>query len=425
MANSNDWVSDVLDSLGHVETPRLWLWYSLIAAVSASAANNYHMPILKGAVIVKPNIYVILLGESGLGKELPVQLAQELVSRANVTRVIAGRSSIQAILKELSMAQTRPDKPPITDSRAFIVNGELSTAIIEDPSALTLLTDLYDRKTRWTNTLKGTGSEQLKDTYVTTLFGSSYSHFYERIPQANIEGGYVGRNFIVEETKLFQQTDLLDDKEETENIFETIMNKFVPHLEKINKGGGRIVYDVEAREYFNNWRTHWREENPPGCDKTGFKARVPVHVLKVAMCLLLSDYEAQQTLIMNREHLEEAIIKVSNLSYGTQRLVDGQGSDPLSAQTKLVLDYLINAEGNSLTRKQLLVRGYGNYTAQTLDQILTNLKEIDWIRKDRIFEGKNSDWNIHLAGRPLEQYITYLEKAQAQRMKKNLAKEGI
>jgi hypothetical protein len=421
-----DWISDVMESVEHVETPRNWIWYSLCSAISAAASNNYHMLVLKGTVMVKPNIYVILLGESGLGKEFPIFLAQELVQRAEVTRVIAGRSSIQAIVKELSTAKTRPDKPPITDSRAFIVNGELSTAIIKDPDALTLLTDLYDRKTKWANTLKGTGIESLKDTYVTALFGSSYAHFQASIPQENVEGGYIGRNFIVEETKLFQQTDLFSQEEgESKDALEEIAKKFVPHLEQINKSSGRIIPDSESMELFNEWRRKWRADNPPGSDKTGFKPRVPFHVLKLAMCLVLSDYEAQKTLVMSRKHIEEAIDRVTTLVYGTQKITDGKGLDPLSAQTKMVLDFLINAEGNCLTRKQLLTKGYGNYSTVVLDQILENLIEINWIRRERIFAGKRSDWNIFLSGKPLEQYIEFMERAREAKIRRSLQREQV
>src|SRR5574338_803507 len=190
-----NWIDDVLSECSHVETPRAWLWWSLVTAVSAVSAN-YYLRTLKGAVLYKPNLYVMLLGESGLGKGFGVNLAKRLAQQANNTRVIAGRSSIQAIIKELATTKSEQGKPLITDSRGFIVNGELSTAIIADPDSLTILTDLYDRNynPQWTNLLKGDGAEKLKEPYITCLFGSSPAHFYDSIPQANIEGGYIGRN---------------------------------------------------------------------------------------------------------------------------------------------------------------------------------------------------------------------------------------
>jgi hypothetical protein len=122
----------------------------------------------------------MLLGESGLGKGFPINRAKLLVTRAGVTRVIAGRSSIQAIVQELSRTKTVEGKAPIGDSRGYIINGELSTAIIQDPDSLTILTDLYDGhyNPEWTNLLKGDGAEKLKNPYITALFGSSPAHFY-------------------------------------------------------------------------------------------------------------------------------------------------------------------------------------------------------------------------------------------------------
>jgi len=257
-SENGDWVDEIMKETESVETPDNWKWYSMISTISASAGNNYYMSLLQGNLIVKPNIYTILLGPSGLGKEFPIWLATELVQRSETTRVIAGRSSIQAIVKELSTARTRPDKPPITDSRAFIVNGELSTAIIEDSDSLTILTDLYDRKTKWNNLLKGTGEEVLKEPYITTLFGSSPAHFQNSIPQVNIEGGFIGRNFLVKEEKLTKHIDLIPDSESSNN--EASQNgdfpfqKFVKHLELIGQKGGRIIPDNDCKNFFNGWR---------------------------------------------------------------------------------------------------------------------------------------------------------------------------
>ncbi len=423
----SSWIESLMEETDGVETPISYKYFSFLTCISAAAGNNYYMSLLQGKLVVKPNIYVILLGPSGLGKEFPIWLATELVQRSETTRVIAGRSSIQGIVKELATARTSQNgKAPIMDSRAFIVNGELSTALIQDPDSLTILTDLYDRKSRWANLLKGEGEVVLKNPYVSCLFGSSPAHFRESIPQVNVEGGYIGRNFIVKEEKLAKQVDLFskdeeDDKNPNANDFP--FQKYVQFLETLHKGGGRIIPDSDAKTYFNDWRRKWRENQ--SLDETGFVARVPVHVLKVAMCMLLSDYEASKTLVLTQEHIEEAIYQVTKLVYSVKATTDGKGLDPLSAQTKLVLDYLINAEGNCLTRKQLLVKGYGNFSSQSLDQILENLKEIEWIRRDRIFAGKNSDWQIHLHGKPLQQYVEFLEKAKAQRMRKSLVKDGV
>jgi hypothetical protein len=402
-----NWVESLVSESSHVETPTSWLWWSALCCISSAAGNNYSLITLKGNLIYKPNLYVMLLGESGLGKGYPINLAKNLVNEAAITRVIAGRSSIQAIVQELSRTKTVEGKKPIDDSRGFIVNGELSTAIIQDPDSLTILTDLYDGNYNkiWTNLLKGDGAEKLKSPYITALFGSSPAHFYDSIPQVNIEGGYIGRNLIIYEEKRSQDVDLLDnDKVEGDKFDDVLVPKYVPHLNAINNKKGQLIPSEGARNLFNTWRKKWRGAQTS--DKTGFLNRVPDHVLKVSMCLSLSEWDFNGEI--EEHHIEEAIQKVTALVYSNKRTTEGRGPDPLAAATKQVLDHLLAAENQQLDRKHLLWKMYGSANAFTLDQVIDNLLEMRWIRREKVGVGSNMDWLIKLAGEPLESYMKYV-----------------
>lgn len=400
----SNWVEDLVAENQTVETPISWIYWSLMFCISSAAANAYTLRTLKGNLIYYPNIYVMLLGESGLGKGYPVNLAKRLLQEANITRVIAGRSSIQAILKEGSTQKALgPGMPLITDSRMAIVNGELSTAIIADPDALTILTDLYDRNYNpgWTNLLKGDGAEKLKEPYITCLFGSSPAHFYDSIPQPNIEGGYIGRNMVIYEEKRSKDLDLLDSEAETidsDRFISYIVPKYVPHLKAIAAGKARLTVTEEGRCHFNKWRHEWRNGQSVYNDKTGFVNRVPDHVLKIAMLTCLSRYELD--LIITLDDIKSGIEHVTSLIYASQKAAEGVGTDPLALVTKRVVDILIAHPENKLSRKDLLIRGYGNYDGPILDRVLETLTEMGWIKKERSGIGKNMDHIIHLAGRP-------------------------
>lgn len=398
-------IEDLMNEITYVETPRSWIWWSIVTAISASCGNNYYVRTFKGNVTYKPNLYVMLLGESGLGKSFPINLAKLLVQKIEFTRVIAGRSSIQAIVSELAKSKTNNNgKPPIMDSRGFIINGELSSAVIADVDSLSILTDLYDGNVNeeWTNLLKISGAEKLKEPYITALFGSSPALFYESIPQPNIEGGYIGRNLIVYEEKRSQNIDVFsdDDDEVDDRVKEIVIPKYAKHLDEIASHKGRLILTRNAKDLYNPWRHKWRATQPP--DKTGFINRVPDHVIKVAICLCLSRYSNGG--VINEFDIQEAIDKVTGLIYANKLTTAGRGLDPLAAQTKIVLDLLIRAEGNELTRKRLLSLGHGNYDTFTLDKIIETLLEMDWVKRERIVAGKNSDWSIKLSGEPLESY---------------------
>ncbi len=407
------WVEDLIEEHQAVETPESWLFWSLMCCISAVAANAYTLRTLKGNLLYYPNIYVILMGESGLGKGFPVNLAKRLVIAADNTRVIAGRSSIQAIIKELATTKSVQGKAVITDSRGFIVNGELSTAIIQDPDSLTILTDLYDRNynTNWTNLLKGDGAEKLKEPYITCLFGSSPAHFYDSIPQPNIEGGYIGRNLVIYEEKRSKDVDLLDSEEESvdeDKFTNYIIPKYVPHLIKIGTNKVRLIPAESAKIIFNTWRKEWRGTQSKYNDRTGFVNRVPDHVLKVAMCLCLSRYD--NTGILIDDDILESIQRVSGLIYASEKAASGGGLDPLAQQTKKVVEFMVAALENQLMRKELLIRGYGDYDTVTLDKIIDTLMEMGWIKRQKIGIGKNSDWLLILIGEPKENLVKFRDQ---------------
>jgi hypothetical protein len=402
---SNSWLEDLVSENQSVETPISWIYWSLLWCISSAAANNYTLRTLKGNLLYYPNLYIILMGESGLGKGYPVNLAKRLLQEANITRVIAGRSSIQAIIKEGATTRSEKGKPIITDSRMAVVNGELSTAIIQDPDSLTILTDLFDRNynSSWTNMLKGDGHEKLKEPYITCLFGSSPAHFYDSIPQPNIEGGYIGRNLIIYEEKRSRDIDLLDSEEESideDRFTNYIIPKFVPHLINIAANKVRLIPSESARGLFNSWRKEWRNMQTQYNDKTGFINRIPDHVLKVAMCLCLSRYDNEG--IISESDITESIKQVSFLIYASQKAAEGSGGlDILAQQTKRVVNYLVAAKDNQIIRRDLLVLGFGDFESTALDKIIDALIEMRWCRKERIGVGKNSDYLYHLAGEPL------------------------
>lgn len=414
------WHEEVLSYCAHVETPRSWIWWSLITAVSAVSAN-YSLRTLKGAVLYRPNLYVMLLGESGLGKGFGVNLSKLLVSAADCTRVIAGRSSIQAIVSELAKAKTNANgKAPILDSRGFVINGELSSAIIADVDALSIFTDLYDGhyNPEWDNLLKVSGREKLKRPYIVTLFGSSPDHFYDSIPAANIGGGYVARNLIVFEEKRFQNVDLLDGSDESNTndlLNEIIIPKFAPHLEAISSGKGSIKYSQNAGNKFNTWRRTWRENQQK--ERTGFFNRVPDHVLKTAMCICLSRYDTD--LMINESEIEVSIEKVSSLIYANKTIASNSNENNTDITTKIskvVLNLLIQADENKLKKKNLMSRAYpfGLSDSAQLDKVLDFLLQIGWIKKERIGIGTNTDWLISLDGEPLNGLIEH--KRQTEKM---------
>lgn len=396
------WLQKLQDAASEAETPKSFMYWAGLTSIAAVVANNVYLNRRgeDGKIIyqLKPNLYVMLIADSGLGKGLPVAIAKDLVSKAGNTRVIAGRNSIEGIIKEMSTAQTSKDSPtPIQDSRAFIVSGEFSNLMVSNPQALTVLTEWYDTHFmgEWKNTLKNSPVEKLKGVNVTLFGASSPEHFADAVPEVNIRGGFIGRTLMVYEEKRNKTNPLVYLDEPEDEIANAIVTpELTDYLKELSQVKGRFNWTSGGADLFKPWYIEWR--NKEWQDKTGTVHRMPDHVLKVAMCLSLS---RGTDLKLKTEDIEEAIGACLSLTINTKRITS-TGKHPLAQATRQVLDYLYRAPEFTLTRMKILQKGYGDFDSCDLDRIEQNLVERGAVKVGK-FAGKTT---YHLTPAMVEQY---------------------
>src|SRR5258706_2002502 len=387
-----NWISQVLEASQEAETPVSFIYWSAIAAIAATAGNNVYMN-RKGIYQLRPNVYVMLMAKSGLGKGFPVNVAKKLVSLTKCTRIISGRNSIQSVVRDLATSETAEDSPTpqFKDSRGFFVSSEFSTSLVKDEASLTILTDLYDChwNDEWNSKLISRANDKVIKPNLTVLSGSSPSHFFDAIPEVNITGGFVGRLFIIYEEKRSKINPLMSDViGEAIEAFLFPYEKLSTHLLDIynatKEKETRFKWTPSAARIWEAWYRPFRKLEVQ--DKTGYGERLPDHALKVAMCLSLA--EATDCIIRDG-NIEEAIEKTLGLEYSTKRVSEGKGKDPLAPQAKIIFDYMLAAKDYTMTRQRLLVKGYGDFDSAALDRIMDGIFiENGWIIKDRIQENR-------------------------------------
>lgn len=362
------WIDNLLKETTEAETPRNYIFWAGIATISAIVAPNVW--INRGGVYkLSPNVFVMLIGESGLGKGLPINVSKKLVKMVGSTRVISGRNTIQAILKELAASETdeKTGVPKWKDSRAFIVSGEFSTLLQEDKAALPIITELYDThySEDWDNKTKGSGIDKLDRVNITLFGGSTPEHFRNVVPEADVRGGFVGRILTVYEEERWKINPLSDTSAELKFPYDELSE----HLRTLALIKGPFSYCPDARKLWDEWYLDIRGRKIH--DPTGAVNRLPDNVLKVAMCLALSK---RIELFLHKEDLEEAIDRCMTLTIDSRRLTGGQGKSALGEQTHMVIQALLRAEENILPKSEILRRYYGQFDVYELDKIIQTLE---------------------------------------------------
>lgn len=383
----NSWISKVVASTAEAESPERFQYWSAMAAIAAVVKKNVYID--RYYYKLYPNIYVFLIAKSGLRKSNPVTLAKKLVQEANCTRVILGRNSIQAVLKELGRSYSVEGGGMIKEAAGFLVSGELASFLVKDPEALTILTDLYDtfaNEPEWKNTLKTAGTDILKNPCLTLLGATNEEHFKAAVPNDAIGGGFIARTLIVFESHRRILNDLMDAPRITPSI-----EKLSEHLKTLSKLTGEFKIMPEAKALYRAWYKEF--SSMPHDDKTGTIERMGDTVLKIAMILSLSN---SISLELNRKDIEGAIYQCTDCLDGLQQVtMGGNGKSDLKDQTALILKELLKRDNHQIKRSALLSKFWGEMDSYVLDRVIETINqsgaiEIDRIGKDVLYTMKKS-----------------------------------
>ena len=362
-----DLIQAVLDSTKSVEAPVRFYYWSTLAAISAVLKDRVWFN-MGNLYRVYPNVYILLYGPSGIRKGPPISLAERLVTEVDVTRVIDGRSSIEAVIKDLGSFQTRPGKAAIKDSCCFMVASELSSSIVGNPAAMDIMTDFFDRiyhEGDWKYRLKNSESSTLKKPTITWLAGTNEALFKDFIPEKNLYGGLIGRMFIITENKK-ANTNSLMWKTNAPDI-----KVLAAQLAQISRLEGEFTMADEVRHAVDSWYNKFDKTIMPTLgDNTGFASRIGDFVIKIAMILSCG---RRLDKIITIEDTKEAIDVVLPLLVPTKRVVNSVKKTDNSLVTKraLVLTYLSNKPDFS-ERREILLQNLGlQIDHEDLDKITT------------------------------------------------------
>lgn len=382
------WLNILIEQHKELESPKSFWYWSGLATLSAVVKDQVYLD-RAGAYKLYPNIYVMLHADSGLKKGPPVALAKDLVTRVNNTRIISGRSSIQGILKELGTAYSLPGGKVISKSVGFIVASEFSSSLVNDPSAMTILTDLYDRQYNegdYRSLLK-METFQLKDPTITMLVATNEAHFEDFVQGKDIKGGFIARMFVIAETEVQTLNSLMVPLQNPPNRV-----LLVDHLKELSKLAGPfrpLGSRSESEEYYIKKRTKfgevflteagkmyddWYEEFYVGIkevsdkDTTGTVQRFGDSVLKVAMLLSLAE---SIELLIEPRHMQEALHVTEALIGNVRRATLGKrGKSDFADKKGMIIKEMITRPNYQISRVMMLKKYMMDIKGTELDEIM-------------------------------------------------------
>jgi hypothetical protein len=357
-----NFIDDFLEFTKDAESPTSFLSWSAICAIGATMRDNIYLDKGMGQRIYA-NLYVILCARSGAcRKGVPLKVTQGLLQQVRNTKIISGRTSIQAVLKTLSENLTNPTPNAKGDfmiggASGILYSEELAAFLVDDKATIPILTDIYDYHEEWTNNLKASDTERLKNVVVSMLAASNLDLLKEVYTSAANYGGLLARTVLIMEEKRRQKNSRVF-YEPNPNA-DRLKNDLILHLRKVAAAKGRMKYNQEAAEAYDEW---YQSIDDSTFGRSGVEARIHTTIEKVAMCLAMS--ESEFDLIIHKKHVEEAIDLcmplIPNYQYLTMAATSNMGNKNGSTVHHEILIAILKAPSRQLTSAQILRKFLGN-----------------------------------------------------------------
>lgn len=372
-----NFISEYIDYYKELESPDVFWYWSAITLLAGIMRDNIYLEFHDDRIY--PNVFTILLADSGIyRKATPCRRAADFIRKIGNTRLISGRNSIQAAVKELGEDTTNERGDLISGASAVLYNEELSSFLVKDDQAVSLLTTLYDYHEEWSDTLLSRGRVDLKNVCVSLLSASNTSLFDSIYTPEAIEGGLLGRTFIIRPTQKRPRKSFFSF-EEKKRSNEHLVN----HLRKLAKIHGPVRYSSAAIAWYNDW--YYNIPDHVFEDKIGFGSRLGTHVFKVSLALAAA--RENFDLVVEQQDVYNAIDACMLLRKNYNDITLSSGISSRSKQIAIVLQIFLKKKDFQITRAELIQRTLGDIEGEILDSILTYLEGAEMIRGHEVRRG--------------------------------------
>lgn len=374
-----------VDFTSEFESPTsFWKWSGL-CVIAACLRDNVYLANQASGDHLYPNIFVILIAEPGGRKDPPVNLCTKLVSDIGNTKLVEGRSSIEAIIDELAHDETDHfGTLKAKGGSCLLAAPELASFFVNSDSLVPLLTDMYGFRKEYSSRLVSRAKVKVKNLCMSMLAASNEPLLKQVYTELAMQGGLLSRTLLVRADEkrpanaLFTATEDQNKEDFSVRQHKILLDKLRP----ITKLRGSPIITKEASFIFKKWYDALYSSNHR-IDPSGIMNRIHTAVKKIAMIYAANNYvdrETAEAFVIGREEIEQAIEECVKLLGNYQAFTMGTGKSTIQEAGTIFLNDLWHMAEHKITRKEVLQNHWGIIDAELLDKLVVTLEQAGMIK---------------------------------------------
>lgn len=374
-----------VDFTSEFESPTsFWKWSGL-CVIAACLRDNVYLANQASGDYLYPNIFVILIAEPGGRKDPPVNLCTKLVQDIGNTKLVEGRSSIEAIIDELAHDETdHLGTLKAKGGSCLLAAPELASFFVNSDSLVPLLTDMYGFRKEYSSRLVSRAKVKVKNLCMSMLAASNEPLLKQVYTELAMQGGLLSRTLLVRADEkrpanaLFTATEDQNKEDFSVGQHKILLSKLLP----ITKLKGSPIITKEASIIFKKWYDALYSSNHR-IDPSGIMNRIHTAVKKIAMIYAANNYvdkETAEAFVIGKEEIEQAIEECVKLLGNYQAFTMGTGKSTIQESGTIFLNDLWHVQDHKITRKEVLQNHWGIIDAELLDKLVVTLEQAGMIK---------------------------------------------
>ena len=283
MRKLDDWLTSYLEYTSEQESPSLFhLWVGL-STIAAALERRTRME--RGYYVLRPNLYVVLVGASArVRKTTAITIGRKVLQEAIPDLIVVGQRTTPEALMSIFIQGFKDKKV----SGGWIVSDELGVFLGgagKNMDLIQLLTKWYDCPDFFDYHTLIRGKEVMNNVYCNMLAGSTPDWLKTSLPPGAVGGGFTSRIVFVYQDK----PEKLDPFPTITKEMMLIKKDLVKDLARIGKLHGEFTLTEAAKDWFSNWYLNiFKPETSTQSSLDGYFGRKHDTLLKLGMCFSAS-----------------------------------------------------------------------------------------------------------------------------------------
>lgn len=386
MANTKlDETTDFIELYEYVAgdwtTPPHFHRWAAISLIAACLEDRVWLQILEHAPL-HPNLWVFLIGGSGVGKDHSIGLALSLLKPEDPILKVDGKVTMPALYDFLSSYQKASGRE---SAPVYLISSDVTEQLPLGPEAKDFTSRalaLYGGRERPLMDLTRTsGTKIVNKPLLNWLAGCTPEWFPSAIDPQVFNSGFAGRAFFVVGEPRYEFFDR--ESPTVRRDRDLVLAHLRTRVERMQTIEGLFVMEPQARIYYRAWLQGQKER----MQQTAFSDieravlnRQRTSVQKLCMIFAMSSWREGDILRITAKNVDDAIQHAQVVIDGARIVGDFAYTTVDSAVLNRVLDAVRGSSSISRTRLLREMTSRGVKDAKHLDVILDTLKQAGYIR---------------------------------------------